>query len=45
MSVFDTLDLVLHKIKVKLYPNYLPGIKGAYIARTDKTKEQRAGSK
>jgi hypothetical protein len=38
MSVFDTLDLVLHKIKVKLYPNYLPGIKGAYIARTDNEK-------
>ena len=35
MSVLDTLDIVLHKIKVKLYPNYLPTAKGAYIARTD----------
>jgi hypothetical protein len=25
---------VLHQIKVKLYNNYLPGIKGAYLART-----------
>jgi hypothetical protein len=26
---------VLHRIRVKLYPNYLPGVEGAYIARTD----------
>ncbi|MDR1249411.1 MAG: DUF4469 domain-containing protein [Treponema sp.] len=26
---------VLHRIRVKLYPNYLPKVKGAYIARTD----------
>ena len=26
---------VLHKIRVKLYPNYLPNSKGTYIARTN----------
>jgi hypothetical protein len=26
---------ILHRIKVKLYPNYLPGAEGSYIARTD----------
>jgi hypothetical protein len=25
----------LHRIKVKLYPNYLPGVPGAYVARTN----------
>jgi hypothetical protein len=27
--------LQLHKIRIKLYPNYLQGVDGAYIARTD----------
>jgi hypothetical protein len=26
---------VLHRVRVKLYPNYLPKVEGAYIARTD----------
>jgi hypothetical protein len=26
---------MLHRIRVKLYPNYLPGTQGKYIARTD----------
>jgi hypothetical protein len=34
MAIGDLKD-VLHKIKVKLYPNYLPQVKGAYLARTD----------
>jgi hypothetical protein len=34
MAIGDLKD-VLHKIKVKLYPNYLPDAKGGYIARTD----------
>jgi hypothetical protein len=34
MAIGDLRD-ILHKIKVKLYPNYLPGAEGAYIARTD----------
>jgi hypothetical protein len=34
MAIGDLKD-VLHKIKVKLYPNYLPDAKGEYIARTD----------
>ena len=35
MSVIDDVSLILHKIKVKLYPNYLKNVKGAYIARTN----------
>jgi len=34
MAIGDLRD-ILHKIKVKLYPNYLPNSEGAYIARTD----------
>jgi hypothetical protein len=30
-----TIDDVLHRIRVKLYPNYLPTSEGRYIARTD----------
>jgi hypothetical protein len=33
--VSSTVNEVLHHIKVKLYPNYLPGVPGAYIARTN----------
>jgi len=35
----------LHKMRAKLYPSYLPGTEGNYIARTVKTKEQIARSK
>jgi hypothetical protein len=34
MAIGDLKD-ILHRIKVKLYPNYLPGAEGAYVARTD----------
>jgi hypothetical protein len=34
MAIGDLKD-ILHKIKVKLYPNYLPSTEGLYIARTD----------
>ena len=34
MAIGDLKD-ILHRIKVKLYPNYLPGGEGLYIARTD----------
>jgi hypothetical protein len=34
-TVKDTVTEVLHHIKVKLYPNYLPAVSGAYIARTN----------
>jgi hypothetical protein len=30
-----SIDDVLHRIRVKLYPNYLPTADGRYIARTD----------
>jgi hypothetical protein len=35
MAIVDDVTETLHHIYVKLYPNYLPHIKGAYIARTD----------
>jgi len=35
MSTLDDLSLILHRIRVKLYPNYLKNVKGAYIARTN----------
>jgi hypothetical protein len=35
MSVIDEVNEVLHRIRVKLYPNYLSTIEGAYTARTD----------
>jgi hypothetical protein len=34
MAIGDLKD-ILHKIKVKLYPNYFLNAEGAYIARTD----------
>ncbi|MDR0412002.1 MAG: DUF4469 domain-containing protein [Treponema sp.] len=34
MAIINKLNEVLHKIKVRLYPNYLATIAGAYIART-----------
>jgi len=33
--VNENLELIQHKIRVRLYPNYLSGVKGAYLARTD----------
>jgi hypothetical protein len=35
MSIVNTVQEVLHRIRVKLYPNYLPNVEGAYIARTN----------
>jgi hypothetical protein len=35
MGVINNIDDVLHRIKVKLYPNYLPNAQGKYIARTE----------
>jgi len=39
MAIINNVTEVLHRIRVKLYPNYLPnnpdGTMGAYIARTD----------
>jgi hypothetical protein len=35
MAAINNVDEVLHRIRVKLYPNYLPKVEGAYIARTD----------
>ena len=34
MAIGDLKD-ILHRIKVKLYPNYFPNISGAYLARTE----------
>jgi hypothetical protein len=35
MAVINNVTEVLHRIRAKLYPNYLHGIDGAFIARTD----------
>jgi len=35
MSIINNVNEVLHRINVKLYPNYLPNAEGLYIARTD----------
>jgi hypothetical protein len=35
MGIITNYQGALHRIRVKLYPNYLPNIKGAFIARTD----------
>jgi len=38
MAVLSEIGVLLHRIRVKLYPNYLQGVKGAYIARTNSEK-------
>jgi hypothetical protein len=35
MAIVNSVTEVLHRIRVKLYPNYLTHVEGAYIARTD----------
>jgi hypothetical protein len=35
MAIINTVTEVLHRIRVKLYPSYLPRVEGAYIARAD----------
>jgi hypothetical protein len=35
MAIINNEDEVLHRVRVKLYPNHLPRVEGAYVARTD----------
>ena len=35
MNLAYNIAQVMHKIRVKLYPNYLPGQENTFIARTD----------
>jgi hypothetical protein len=35
MAIIGNPNEVLHRIRAKLYPNYLHNVEGAYIARTD----------
>jgi hypothetical protein len=35
MAIINNANKVLHRIRAKLYPNYLHNVEGAYIARTD----------
>jgi hypothetical protein len=35
MAITNRMDEVMHRVRVNLYHNHLPGVKGAYIARTD----------
>ncbi|MDR2793080.1 MAG: hypothetical protein LBB61_05370, partial [Treponema sp.] len=34
MAFINAINEVLHRIRVKLYPNYLLNVEGAYLART-----------
>jgi hypothetical protein len=33
MAIINNVTEVLHRIRAKLYPNYLQGVEGAYVAR------------
>jgi hypothetical protein len=35
MQIKEGINEVLHKIRAKLYPNYLQSINGKYAARTE----------
>lgn len=35
MAIINSINTILHRIVVKLYPNYHPYLDGMYIARTD----------
>ncbi|MDR0720394.1 MAG: hypothetical protein LBF78_12225 [Treponema sp.] len=35
MAIIANVDEAPRRIRVKLYPNYLPGAEGVYIARAD----------
>ncbi|MDR3334592.1 MAG: DUF4469 domain-containing protein [Treponema sp.] len=35
MAIVNDVNEVLHRIRVKLYPNYLKAVEGRYLARTD----------
>ncbi|MCL2214220.1 MAG: DUF4469 domain-containing protein [Treponema sp.] len=35
MSLINNVNEKLHRIRVRLYPNYLPSVAGSYIARTN----------
>jgi hypothetical protein len=35
MALINNINETLHRIRVKLYANYLPRVEGAYIARTN----------
>ncbi|MDR1987005.1 MAG: hypothetical protein LBP88_08565 [Treponema sp.] len=34
MAIINSVNETFHRIRVKLYPHYLPFIEGAYIVRT-----------
>ena len=38
MTDKNNLNLILHEIRVKLYPNYLPQAEGTFVAKTDSEK-------
>jgi hypothetical protein len=44
MAIINSVTKVLHRIRVKLYPNYLAHVEGAYIARTDNEAAFHRGS-
>jgi hypothetical protein len=44
MAIINNENEVLHRAWVKLYPNYLPKVEGAYIALTDSGASYGRGS-
>jgi hypothetical protein len=42
MAIINNVTEVLHRIRAKLYPNYLHGVDGAFIARTDDEAYQKS---
>jgi hypothetical protein len=41
MAVINNVTEVLHRIRARLYPNYLHGVEGVFIARTDDEASQK----
>ena len=38
MTNTKNLSMIFHRIRVKLYPSYLPNVEGAYVAKTNNEK-------
>ncbi|MDR2392668.1 MAG: hypothetical protein LBD93_00685 [Treponema sp.] len=43
MALINPVNPMLHRIRVKLYPNYLPRFSGGYIVRTDSEAAYQLG--
>jgi hypothetical protein len=42
MAIINDVNEVLHRIRVKLYPNYLPGVQGVYfVSAADASQREK----